>query len=253
MSESEPKASFGFREVPELEKSRLVGQVFSNVAQRYDIMNDLMSAGIHRIWKEALIDWLSPTPDMQLLDVAGGTGDIAFRFADRLGARAATAHATICDINSEMVGVGAGRAVGRGLSSRVSFAGGDAEKLPFPDHSFDAYTIAFGIRNVTHIDKALDEAFRVLKPNGHFLCLEFSKVDDPLLGRFYDFWSFNVIPVIGQAITQDRAAYQYLVESIRRFPSREQFGDMIKGAGFSRVKWKEMTSGIVTIHSAWKP
>lgn len=252
MKDNEPKASFGFREVPEVEKSRLVGEVFSNVAQRYDIMNDLMSAGIHRLWKDALIDWLSPTPDMQLLDVAGGTGDIAFRFADRLGARAANAHATICDINEQMVSVGATRAASRGLATRVSFTCGDAEKLPFPDESFDAYTIAFGIRNVTHIDQALREARRVLKPNGHFLCLEFSRVDNPLLGRFYDFWSFNVIPAIGQAITQDRAAYQYLVESIRRFPSREKFGDMIKEAGLSRVKWKELTSGIVTIHSAWK-
>ncbi|MBP7616526.1 MAG: bifunctional demethylmenaquinone methyltransferase/2-methoxy-6-polyprenyl-1,4-benzoquinol methylase UbiE [Steroidobacteraceae bacterium] len=252
MKDNEPKVSFGFREVPEQEKSRLVGEVFSSVAGRYDIMNDLMSMGIHRLWKDALIDWLSPTPTMQLLDVAGGTGDIAFRFLDRLGARATTAHATVCDINPEMVAVGQSRAAQRQLGDRVSFGCGDAEKLPFPDASFDAYTIAFGIRNVTHIDAALKEAWRVLKPRGHFLCLEFSKVDNPLLGRLYDAWSFNVIPVIGQAVTNDRAAYDYLVESIRRFPSREAFGDMIDAAGFRRTKWRELSAGIVTIHSAWK-
>jgi demethylmenaquinone methyltransferase/2-methoxy-6-polyprenyl-1,4-benzoquinol methylase len=252
MKDNEPKVSFGFRDVPEAEKSRLVGRVFSSVAQRYDVMNDLMSAGIHRLWKDALIDWLSPVPDMSLLDVAGGTGDIAFRFLDRLGSRAGTAKAVICDINPEMVSVGAERAEARGLGDNIEFTCGDAEKLPFPDASFDAYTIAFGIRNVTHIDRALKEAYRVLKPNGHFLCLEFSKVDDPLLGRLYDMWSFNVIPMIGQLVAQDRASYEYLVESIRRFPGRRQFGKMIDEAGFSQTKWCEMTAGVVAIHSAWK-
>jgi len=251
MKDREPTASFGFRDVPEADKSRLVGEIFTAVASRYDVMNDLMSMGIHRIWKDALIDWLAPTPTMQLLDVAGGTGDIAFRFLDRLGARATTAHATVCDINEGMLGVGRQRTRQRHLESRVTFACGDAEQLPMADASFDAYTIAFGIRNVTHIDRALKEARRVLKPRGHFLCLEFSKVDDPLLGRLYDLWSFNVIPTIGQAVTNDRAAYEYLVESIRRFPSRGDFAAMIDAAGFKRTKWRELTAGVVTIHSAW--
>jgi demethylmenaquinone methyltransferase/2-methoxy-6-polyprenyl-1,4-benzoquinol methylase len=252
MKDSEPKASFGFRDVPEADKARLVGDVFSSVAGRYDVMNDLMSAGIHRLWKHALVDWLAPTPDMQLLDVAGGTGDIAFRFLDRLGARATTAHATVCDINEEMLAVGRQRTLQRRLEGRMAFTCGDAENLPFPDASFDAYTIAFGIRNVTRIDRALAEAHRVLKPRGHFLCLEFSKVENPLLGRLYDFWSFNVIPVIGQAVASDRAAYEYLVESIRRFPAREAFAGMIDAAGFRRTRWRDLTGGIVTIHSAWK-
>lgn len=253
MKDHEPKASFGFRDVPENDKSRLVGQVFSSVANRYDVMNDLMSLGIHRVWKDRLIEWLSPTPDMQLIDVAGGTGDVAFRFIDRLGAKANLAHATICDINPEMVAVGRQRTQQRQFESRVSALCGDAEKLPLPGASFDAYTIAFGIRNVTHIDQALNEAFRVLKPGGRFLCLEFSKVDNPILGRMYDLWSFNVIPLIGQTVTQDRGAYKYLVESIRRFPSRAQFATMIEQAGFRSTKWRELTAGVVTIHSAWKP
>ena len=158
----------------------------------------------------------------------------------------------ICDINPEMVSVGAERAEARGFGDNIEFTCGDAEKLPFPDASFDAYTIAFGIRNVTHIDRALKEAHRVLKPNGHFLCLEFSKVDDPVLGRLYDMWSFNVIPAIGQLVAQDRASYEYLVESIRRFPGRREFGRMIDDAGFSQTKWRELTAGVVAIHSAWK-
>ena len=251
MTDTGPKASFGFRDVPEADKPRLVGEIFSSVASRYDVMNDLMSMGIHRIWKDALIDWLSPKPNMQLLDVAGGTGDIAFRFLDRLGARATSAHATVCDINQEMLTVGRQRCNQRQLGERMTFTCGDAEKLPFPDASFDAYTIAFGIRNVTHINEALKEARRVLRPRGHFLCLEFSKVDDPLLGQLYDFWSFNVIPAIGKAVTRDRAAYEYLVESIRRFPTRKDFATMIDAAGFRQTKWRELTAGVVTIHSAW--
>lgn len=251
MTDTGPKASFGFRDVPEADKPRLVSEIFSSVASRYDVMNDLMSMGIHRVWKDTLIDWLSPTQAMQLLDVAGGTGDIAFRFLDRLGARATSAHATICDINDEMLAVGRQRCSQRQLGERMTFVHGDAEKLPFQDASFDAYTIAFGIRNVTHIDEALKEARRVLRPRGHFLCLEFSKVDNPLLGQLYDFWSFNVIPAIGQAVTRDRAAYEYLVESIRRFPAREDFAAMIDAAGFRQTKWRELTAGVVTIHSAW--
>lgn len=252
MSDNDRKVSFGFREVPESEKSRLVGRVFSNVAQRYDVMNDLMSFGVHRLWKDALIDWLSPSPGAQLLDVAGGTGDIAFRFLDKLGSKVSASRATVCDINPDMVSIGVERARQRGMSTRVAFTCGDAQHLPFPGESFDAYTIAFGIRNVTNIDQALTEAFRVLKPGGRFLCLEFSKVDNPILERLYDMWSFNVIPVIGHAITNDRTAYEYLVESIRRFPPQKPFADMISAAGFSQVKWRDLTSGIVAMHSGWK-
>lgn len=250
MADEKPTVSFGFRTVAEDEKSRLVGEVFSSVARRYDVMNDLMSMGVHRLWKDALIDWLAPAPGMKLLDVAGGTGDIAFRFLERLGAK--TGSAVVCDINPEMLAVGRERAQERKLAERVTFSCGDAEKLPMPDASFDAYTIAFGIRNVTHIDKALAEAHRVLKPGGHFLCLEFSKVNDTLLSNLYDLWSFNVIPVIGQAVTNDRASYQYLVESIRRFPPQKDFADLITAAGFKQTKWRDMTGGIVAMHSAWK-
>lgn len=252
MSENRKKVNFGFQDVAEEEKSRLVGRVFSNVARRYDIMNDLMSLGIHRLWKDALIDWLSPTPDMQLLDVAGGTGDIAFRFLDRLGTKSISARATICDINPAMLAMGLGRAAQRSSTGNISFSCGDAEALPFPDRTFGAYTIAFGIRNVTHIDRALSEAFRVLKPGGRFLCLEFSRVDNPILQRLYDLWSFNVIPLVGQAVTNDRSAYQYLVESIRRFPAQKPFADMVSTAGFSQVKWRELTGGVVSMHSGWK-
>ncbi len=250
MADEKPTVSFGFRTVAEDEKSRLVGEVFSSVARRYDVMNDLMSMGVHRLWKDALIDWLAPAPGMQLLDVAGGTGDIAFRFLERLGTK--TGSAVVCDINPEMLAVGRVRAQERKLAERVTFSCGDAEKLPMPDASFDAYTIAFGIRNVTHIDKALAEAHRVLKPGGHFLCLEFSTVNDTLLSNLYDLWSFNVIPVIGQAVTNDRASYQYLVESIRRFPPQKDFADLITAAGFKQTKWRDMTGGIVAMHSGWK-
>jgi demethylmenaquinone methyltransferase/2-methoxy-6-polyprenyl-1,4-benzoquinol methylase len=252
MADEKPTVSFGFRDVAEDEKSRLVGRVFSNVARRYDVMNDLMSMGVHRIWKQAMIDWLSPSPGMKLIDVAGGTGDIAFRFLERLGAKASDAGAVVCDINPEMLAVGRERARERHLLDRVAFSCGDAEKLPLGDTSFDAYTIAFGIRNVTHIDKALSEAYRVLKPGGRFLCLEFSKVDNALLSQLYDLWSFNVIPAIGQAVTNDRASYQYLVESIRRFPPQKDFAAMITAAGFTRVKWRDLTGGIVAMHSGWK-
>jgi demethylmenaquinone methyltransferase/2-methoxy-6-polyprenyl-1,4-benzoquinol methylase len=252
MADEKPTVSFGFRDVAEDEKSRLVGRVFSNVARRYDVMNDLMSLGVHRVWKQAMIDWLSPSPGMQLLDVAGGTGDIAFRFLERLGAKAGGAVAVICDINPEMLAVGRDRARERGVLDRVSFSCSDAERLPLSDATFDAYTIAFGIRNVTNIDKALAEAYRVLKPGGRFLCLEFSKVDNALLSSLYDMWSFNVIPAIGEAVTNDRASYQYLVESIRRFPPQKKFADMVAAAGFARVKWRDLSAGIVAMHSGWK-
>lgn len=252
MTDDRATVSFGFRDVAEEEKSRLVGRVFTSVAKNYDVMNDLMSLGVHRVWKQAFIDWLAPSADTQLLDVAGGTGDIAFRFLDRVKPKNGSARATVCDINPEMLAVGRERAKEKDALDRVTFSAGNAEHLPFPDASFDAYTIAFGIRNVTHIDRALAEAHRVLKPGGRFLCLEFSKVENPVLEQLYELWSFRAIPAIGEFITKDRDAYQYLVESIRRFPPQRQFASMITFAGFSQVKWRDLSGGIVAMHSGWK-
>ena len=230
---------FGFRDVPLGDKQTLVNDVFHSVAQRYDLMNDLMSAGLHRVWKDLMINALNPPRSdrpFALLDVAGGTGDIAFRAAEAAGVGF---RATVCDINSEMLGVGRERAAARHLDDRVSFVEGNAEALAFPDRSFDAYTIAFGIRNVPRIDLALREAFRVLKPGGRFLCLEFSTVDVPGLDRIYDLFSFKVIPPLGRAVTGDAESYQYLVELIRKFPKPNAFADMIRAAGFSRVSLAE--------------
>lgn len=238
---------FGFEEIPEDEKAGRVHGVFSSVAARYDLMNDLMSAGIHRLWKDALIDWMAPRAGMRLLDVAGGTGDIAFRFLDRAG----EAHATVCDMTQAMLVEGAARAKKRQIDG-VDWVCGDAMALPFPDRSFDAYTIAFGIRNVTRVQDALNEAYRVLRPGGRFLCLEFSRVPVPLLRRAYDAYSFKVIPALGQAVTGDRDSYQYLVESIRQFPDQDTFADMIRQAGFGQVKYQNLTQGIAAIHSGWR-
>jgi demethylmenaquinone methyltransferase/2-methoxy-6-polyprenyl-1,4-benzoquinol methylase len=226
--------------------------VFHSVARRYDLMNDLMSAGLHRVWKNLMISALNPprrdTP-FSLLDVAGGTGDIAFRAA---GAAGAGFRATVCDINSDMLDVGRARAAARHLDDRVAFVEGNAEELVFPDRSFDAYTIAFGIRNVPRIDLALREALRVLRPGGRFLCLEFSTVDVPGLDRIYDLFSFKVIPPLGRAVTGDAESYQYLVESIRKFPRPSAFAEMIRASGFSRVGWQSFSGGIVTLHSGWR-
>jgi demethylmenaquinone methyltransferase/2-methoxy-6-polyprenyl-1,4-benzoquinol methylase len=238
-------ASFGFRDVPEDKKQALVGKVFSSVARNYDLMNDLMSAGVHRLWKDAMVDWLNPQPGWRALDVAGGTGDIALRIA-----RAARgAEITVCDINPDMLAEGVRRAKGEGAFDWVA---GDAEALPFPDAQFDAYTIAFGIRNVTHIDKALSEARRVLKPGGRFLCLEFSQVQAPGLDFLYDKFSFNVLPALGQIVAGDGEAYRYLVESIRRFPPQAKFAGMIEQAGLARVQFRNLTGGVAAIHSAWQ-
>ena len=243
---------FGFRDVPLGDKQTLVNDVFHSVAQRYDLMNDLMSAGLHRIWKNLMINALNPprgeTP-FALLDVAGGTGDIAFRAAKAAGAGF---RATVCDINTDMLGVGRKRALARHLDRQVSFVEGNAEALAFPDRAFDGYTIAFGIRNVPRIDAALKEAYRVLKPGSRFLCLEFSTVDVPGLDRLYDFFSFNVIPPLGGAVTGDAESYRYLVESIRKFPRAPAFAEMIRAAGFSRVKWESLSGGIVALHSGWR-
>lgn len=244
--------SFGFKAVPEDARQGLVNDIFSAVAGRYDLMNDLMSGGLHRLWKDDVIGWLAPPRSAQafrLLDVAGGTGDLTERFL-RAGGPGCTA--TLFDINPEMVAVGRTRLEKAGLSDRVAFTIGNAEALPFPDKSFDAYTIGFGIRNVTHIDTALSEAYRVLKTGGRFLCIEFSSCQVPLLDRIYDFHSFEVIPRLGQLTAGNAEAYRYLVESIRRFPKQEKFAEMIRAAGFSRVAYRNLTGGIAAIHSGWR-
>jgi demethylmenaquinone methyltransferase/2-methoxy-6-polyprenyl-1,4-benzoquinol methylase len=243
---------FGFRDVALEDKQTLVNDVFHSVASRYDLMNDLMSMGLHRIWKELMINALNPPRGdrpFALLDVAGGTGDIAFRAAKAAGPGF---RATVCDINSDMLGVGHERAAARQLDDRVSFVEGNAEALAFPGGAFDAYTIAFGIRNVPRIDLALGEAFRVLKPGGRFLCLEFSTVDMPGLDRIYDLFSFKVIPPLGRAVTGDAESYRYLVESIRQFPKPNAFAERIRAAGFSRVTWQSLSGGIVALHSGWR-
>ena len=238
---------FGYQNVPEADKASLVGRVFDSVAPSYDLMNDLMSLGVHRLWKNTLIETLSPRPDMSLLDVGGGTGDIAFRFLKRGGGRVA-----VVDINEEMLAQGRDRALDRGLLDGVTWVRGDAEALPVEDASFDAFTIAFCIRNVTHIERALAEARRVLKPGGRFLCLEFSKITTPGLKRLYDAYSFGVLPALGQWVAGDRAAYEYLAESIRRFPDQQAFAEMIRAAGLSRVRVRNLSGGIVALHSAWR-
>jgi demethylmenaquinone methyltransferase/2-methoxy-6-polyprenyl-1,4-benzoquinol methylase len=243
---------FGFRDVPLEDKQTLVNEVFHSVASRYDLMNDLMSAGLHRFWKDIMINTLNPPKSdkpFALLDVAGGTGDIAFRAAKAAGAGF---RASVCDINADMLQVGRDRAVKAHLDDRVTFVEGNAEALAFPDRAFDAYTIAFGIRNVPRIDRALTEAFRVLRPGSRFLCLEFSTVNVPGLDRLYDLFSFKVIPSLGRAVTGDAESYQYLVESIRKFAKPSAFADTIRAAGFSRVNWQSLSGGIVALHSGWR-
>ena len=252
--EAGERTSFGFREVPQGDRQRLVNEVFATVAERYDLMNDLMSGGLHRLWKDDLISWLAPPRGrpMRLLDVAGGTGDVAFRFCAAAERGSVGADAVVCDISPEMIEVGRRRAGERGLSERVEFVVGNAEALPFPDRTFDAYTIAFGIRNVTHIDRALAEARRVLRLGGRFMCLEFSTVDVPLLDRLYDLHSFEVIPRLGALAAGAEEPYRYLVESIRKFPRKEAFAGMIRAAGFERVAYRNLTGGVAAIHSGWR-
>ena len=251
MATEEKQADFGFRRVAAGDKQALVNNVFQSVARRYDLMNDLMSLGLHRAWKDALITALNPPKrgPFALLDVAGGTGDIAFRALEAGGDQT---RVTVCDINADMLAVGQERAAKSADRDLVTFAEGNAESLPFADKSFDAVTIAFGIRNVPRIDAALAEAFRVLKIGGKFLCLEFSAVDVPGLDRLYDFYSFNVIPALGRTVTGDAESYRYLVESIRRFPKPDAFADMLRAAGFRRVSYQQMTGGIVALHSGWR-
>ena len=245
---AERATHFGFQNVPESEKAGRVHGVFSSVAARYDLMNDLMSGRVHRLWKEAMIDWIAPRPGMRVLDVAGGTGDIAFRLLARVRGDATV---TVCDLTAAMLEEGRRRAEKDGVRT-VQWVCGDAMALPFPDRSFDVYTIAFGIRNVTRIEAALAEAFRVLKPGGRFMCLEFSTIPQPLLAKAYDLYSFNVIPALGKAITGDRDSYQYLVESIRRFPDQDHFAAMMTDKGFSRVAYRNLTLGVAALHSGWR-
>ena len=226
-------------------------EVFSSVAQSYDVMNDLMSGGVHRLWKDAMVEWLNPQPGRQFLDVAGGTGDIAFRIAEMARSRGGEAEIFVCDINAAMLNEGIRRAAAMGEGA-VRWTCGDAQHLPVPDSSMDAYTIAFGIRNVTHIDAALAEARRVLKPGGRFLCLEFSRVEAPGLDALYEHYSFSVLPRLGEWVAKDGEAYRYLAESIRRFPAQRPFAAMIERAGLSRVKVRNLTGGIAAMHSAWR-
>jgi demethylmenaquinone methyltransferase / 2-methoxy-6-polyprenyl-1,4-benzoquinol methylase len=244
----EKTTHFGFQDVPEAEKAGMVHGVFSRVASKYDVMNDLMSLGIHRVWKDAMMDWLAPRASQRLLDVAGGTGDVAFRFLKR----APGASAVVCDMTEAMLIEGRKRAEAERLADSLEWVVGDAMALPFPDASFDVYTISFGIRNVTRIGDALREAHRILRPGGRLMVLEFSQIPNDLMQKAYDLYSFNVIPAMGQAVTGDRASYQYLVESIRKFPDQDSFAAMIREAGFDQVKYRNLTMGVAALHSGWK-
>lgn len=248
----EQDTHFGYETVPLGDKQARVDEVFHSVAGRYDLMNDLMSGGLHRAWKEAMVTAVNPPRTdkaFKLLDLAGGTGDIAQRVVDAGGPGV---HVTVFDINANMLAVGRERAEKRGLDGVIDFIEGNAEELPFADKSFDAVTIAFGIRNVPRIQSALNEAHRVLRIGGRFLCLEFSSVDTPGLDKLYELYSFNVIPRVGEAVTGDRAAYQYLVESIRKFPKPKAFAQMIERAGFRRAGYTPMAGGVVALHSGWR-
>ena len=239
---------FGFETVREDEKAGRVQGVFTSVASKYDIMNDVMSVGIHRVWKDAMMDWLAPRPGQKLLDVAGGTGDISFRFLKRAG----SGHSTVLDLTESMLVAGRQRAEADDMADSLDWVVGDAMKLPFPDNMFDVYTISFGIRNVTRPQEALNEAYRVLRPGGRLMVLEFSQLPNPMMQKAYDLYSFNVIPRMGQLIANDRDSYQYLVESIRKFPDQDTFLSMVKKAGFENAKYRNLSLGIAALHSGWK-
>ena len=244
----EKTTHFGFQTVQESEKANRVRGVFDSVAAKYDLMNDLMSAGLHRVWKDAMMDWLAPRAGQHLLDVAGGTGDIAFRFLRRAG----HGHATVLDLTEPMLTEGRKRAEADRMADQLDWVVGDAMALPFADNSFDAYTISFGIRNVTRPQEALNEAFRVLRPGGRLMVLEFSQLPVDGLQKLYDQYSFNVIPRLGELVAQDRESYQYLVESIRKFPDQQTFLDMVRAAGFENTAYRNLTMGVACLHSGWK-
>lgn len=239
---------FGFKNVAEDEKAGMVHDVFTSVASKYDVMNDAMSFGIHRIWKDAMMDWLAPRPGQKLLDVAGGTGDVSFRFLHR----APGATSTVLDMTESMLVEGRKRADAAQLAENLDWVTGDAMALPFEDNQFDVYTVSFGIRNVTRVQDALNEAYRVLKPGGRLMVLEFSQLPNPAMQKAYDLYSFNVIPKMGQMIANDSESYQYLVESIRQFPDQDTFAEMVKTAGFENVKYRNLTLGVAALHSGWK-
>ena len=245
---AEQTTHFGFETVPEAEKAGKVQNVFTSVASKYDNMNDIMSVDIHRICKEAMMDWLAPRPGQRLLDVAGGTGDISFKFLKRAG----SGHATVLDITENMLIEGRKRAGTDQILDSLDWIVGDAMSLPFADNSFDVYTISFGIRNVTQPQEALNEAFRILRPGGRLMVLEFSQIPVPLAQKAYDLYSFNVIPTMGKLITNDRSSYQYLVESIRKFPDQETFLSMVQHAGFKNTSYRNLSLGIAALHSGWK-
>lgn len=246
--ENQSTTHFGFQDVPEHEKAGRVQGVFSSVASKYDVMNDAMSFGIHRIWKDAMMDWLAPRAGQKLLDVAGGTGDISFRFLKRAG----HGHATVLDLTEPMLIEGRKRAEANAMSDSLDWVVGDAMHLPFESNTFDVYTISFGIRNVTRPQEALNEAFRVLRPGGRLMVLEFSQIPNELMQKVYDLYSFNIIPRMGQVIANDRDSYQYLVESIRKFPDQDTFLGMVRQAGFENAKYRNLSMGIACLHSGWK-
>ena len=248
VDENQSTTHFGFQDVPENEKAGRVQGVFSSVASKYDVMNDAMSFGIHRIWKDAMMDWLAPRPGQKLLDVAGGTGDISFRFLKRAG----RGDATVLDLTEPMLIEGRKRAEANAMSDSLDWVVGDAMHLPFENNTFDVYTISFGIRNVTRPQEALNEAFRVLRPGGRLMVLEFSQIPNELMQKMYDLYSFNIIPRLGQAIANDRDSYQYLVESIRQFPDQDTFLGMVRQAGFENAKYRNLSMGIACLHSGWK-
>ena len=249
MSKSLDKEThFGFETINENEKAGRVQGVFNSVASKYDVMNDVMSLGVHRIWKDMMMDWLAPQAGQKLLDVAGGTGDIAFRFLER----SVFGHATVLDLTSSMLAEGRSRAEAKQMINEIDWVVGDAMNLPFEDNVFDVYTISFGIRNVTRPQEALKEAYRVLKPGGRIIVLEFSQIPVPLGQWFYDRYSFNLIPKMGELIANDRSSYQYLVESIRKFPDQETFLGMVEATGFENAKYRNLSLGIACLHSGWK-
>lgn len=245
---SDNTTHFGFETVREDEKAGRVQGVFTSVASKYDIMNDVMSVGIHRIWKEAMMDWLAPRAGQKLLDVAGGTGDISFKFLKRAG----SGHSTVLDITESMLVAGRQRAEADDMAESLDWVVGDAMSLPFADNTFDVYTISFGIRNVTRPQEALNEAYRVLRPGGRLMVLEFSQLPNPMMQKAYDLYSFNVIPRMGKMIANDADSYQYLVESIRKFPDQDTFLDMVRKAGFENAKYRNLSLGIACLHSGWK-